>query len=135
MAAGTRAEELRRFPGFRGIAWLGVVFLYAPILVIAVYSFNSIRSITVWGSFTLDWYGRVFRNSDIQQATLNSLTVAPIAASIATVIRLRSRLESPGRSQISAKSTSSVSSANLGAISPNASLAFGVLVTVTTFRP
>ena len=44
--------------------------------MIAVYSFNSIRSITVWGGFTLDWYGRVFRNGEIQQATLNSLTVA-----------------------------------------------------------
>ena len=68
MAARARAEELRRFPGFRGIAWLCVVFLYGPILVIAVYSFNSIRSITVWGGFTLDWYGRVFRNGEIQQA-------------------------------------------------------------------
>ena len=83
MAARARAEELRRFPGFRGIAWLCVVFLYGPILVIAVYSFNSIRSITVWGGFTLDWYGRVFRNGEIQQATLNSLTVAPIAAALA----------------------------------------------------
>jgi spermidine/putrescine transport system permease protein len=71
MAARTRAEELRRFPGFRGVAWLCVVFLYGPIFVIAVYSFNSIRSITVWGGFTLDWYGRVFRNGEIQQATLN----------------------------------------------------------------
>jgi spermidine/putrescine transport system permease protein len=85
MAARARAEELKRFPGFRGIAWLCVVFLYGPILVIAVYSFNSIRSITVWGGFTLDWYGRVFRNGEIQQATLNSLTVASIAATVATI--------------------------------------------------
>jgi spermidine/putrescine transport system permease protein len=80
-----RAEELRRFPGFRPTAWACVVFLYAPILVIAAYSFNNIRSITVWGGFTLDWYGRVFRNEEIQQATLNSLTVALVAASVATV--------------------------------------------------
>jgi spermidine/putrescine transport system permease protein len=85
MAARTRAAELRWFPGFRGIAWLCVVFLYGPILVIAAYSFNSIRSITVWGGFTLDWYGRVFRNGEIQQATLNSLTVASIAATVATM--------------------------------------------------
>ena len=80
-----RAEELKRYPGFRAAAWLCVVFLYAPILVIAVYSFNSIRSITVWGGFTFDWYGRVLRNDEIQQATLNSLTVAIIAATVATI--------------------------------------------------
>lgn len=84
-ARRARAEELRRFPGFRATAWLCVVFLYAPILVIAFYSFNAIRSITVWGGFTFDWYFRVFRNSEIQQATLNSLTIAIIAASVATM--------------------------------------------------
>ncbi|MDX1541830.1 MAG: ABC transporter permease [Geminicoccaceae bacterium] len=85
MAARSRGEEIRRFPGFGGIAWLCVVLLYAPILVIAVYSFNSIRSITTWGGFSLAWYGRVFRNEEIQQAALNSLSVAIIAASVATV--------------------------------------------------
>ncbi|HEX6144486.1 MAG TPA: putrescine ABC transporter permease PotI, partial [Geminicoccaceae bacterium] len=85
MAALSRSDELKRFPGFRVVAWLCVVFLYAPILVIAVDSFNSIRSITTWGGFSLTWYGRVFRNEEILQGALNPLTVAIIVASVATM--------------------------------------------------
>lgn len=62
-----------------------MVFLYGPILVIAVYSFNAIRSITVWGGFSLEWYHKAFANELIQRAALNSLMVALAAATVATV--------------------------------------------------
>ena len=53
-----RRASSSAIPAFGTTAWLCVVFLYAPILVIAVYSFNSTRSITVWGGFSFDWYAR-----------------------------------------------------------------------------
>ena len=75
MAARARLEELRRYPGFRGVTLTCLVFLYAPMVVIAIYSFNAIRSITTWGGFSFDWYIKAFNNAAIQHATLNSLIV------------------------------------------------------------
>ncbi len=86
MAARTRLEELRRYPGFRAVALICLVFLYAPMVVIAVYSFNAIRSITVWGGFSVSWYAKAFNNPAIQTAALNSLVIAAVAATVSTVL-------------------------------------------------
>ena len=67
------------------MTWACMVFLYAPIIVIAIYSFNAIRSITVWGGFSVDWYLKAFNNELIQRATLNSLIIAVCAATVATM--------------------------------------------------
>jgi spermidine/putrescine transport system permease protein len=85
MAIFKKDLDLKRYPGFRGITWACMLFLYGPIIVIAIYSFNEIRSITVWGGFSLDWYVRVFNNELIQRATLNSLMIAFVAATVATI--------------------------------------------------
>ncbi len=77
-------RDLRRYPGFRGITWACMVFLYGPIIVIAIYSFNAIRSITIWGGFSFDWYIKAFNNELIQKATMNSLVIAVCAATVAT---------------------------------------------------
>lgn len=82
----TRQEKLRRYPGFGAVAIACLVFLYAPLAVVAIYSFNASRSITVWSGFTFDWYVRAFENPTIRDAAANSLFVAVIAASLATVI-------------------------------------------------
>ena len=79
-------NKLAHYPGFRTLALLCLFVLYAPMIVIAVYSFNSIRSITTWGGFSLDWYVKAFNNPQIQAATINSLIIAVSAATIATVI-------------------------------------------------
>ncbi len=85
MTTMRKGLDLKRYPGFRGITWACMLFLYGPIIVIAIYSFNEIRSITVWGGFSLDWYVKVFNNELIQRATLNSLMIAFVAATVATV--------------------------------------------------
>ncbi len=90
-------HDLRRYPGFRGITWACMVFLYGPIIVIAVYSFNEIRSITVWGGFSLDWYIKAFNNALIQRATMNSLIIAVSAATIATLFATSAALALRGR--------------------------------------
>lgn len=68
--------------------YLGLViaFLYLPILVLMVLSFNSSKSRAHWGGFTLDWYAQVFESPTIMQALYNSLTIALISSVVATVI-------------------------------------------------
>ena len=45
-----------------------ILFLYAPILVTAVYSFNSAKSRGVWEGFTFDWYKELLERDDIMEA-------------------------------------------------------------------
>lgn len=78
--------NIKTYPGFRAISFFCMFILYAPMLVIAVYSFNSLRSITTWGGFTFDWYAKAFSNPTIQIATVNSLAIAFIAALVSTTL-------------------------------------------------
>ncbi len=74
----------RFFKGF--YSSLIFLFLYAPIVVLIVFSFNESKSRGVWGGFSLKWYASLFQNADIMQALSNTLLVALTSAIIATVI-------------------------------------------------
>lgn len=63
-----------------------ILFLYAPIMVLVVLSFNSSRSRVKWGGFTLDWYVRLFSNRQISDALTTTLILAFVSALAATVI-------------------------------------------------
>lgn len=65
--------------------FLGLAFLYIPLVVLVVYSFNESRLVTVWGGFSTQWYGRLLNNSQILEAAWLSLRIA-ITASFAAVI-------------------------------------------------
>src|SRR5918997_2530986 len=62
------------------------LFLYAPIAVLILFSFNSTRSTQVWSGFSFEWYGKLLSDPTILQAFRTSLTVGVIATLIATVI-------------------------------------------------
>lgn len=62
------------------------LFLYSPIVVLIVYSFNDSRSRVKWGGFTLDWYRDLFSNELILDSLRITLEVAVLAALVATVI-------------------------------------------------
>ena len=79
-------NPLWRFPGLGLATWLTLFFLYAPIVVLVVLSFNENRVATLWSGFSLDWYAAVFDNPNILRAARNSLTVATSASLIATLI-------------------------------------------------
>ena len=86
-----RQLDLRRFPGFFAVTMLCVVVLYAPLMVVAVYSFNASSSITLWGGFSLDWYADVFTGPEAPKfrvAAMNSLIIAVLAGCGATIIPL-----------------------------------------------
>jgi spermidine/putrescine transport system permease protein len=81
--------DLRRYPGFLTITIACLVILYAPLIVVTIYSFNGSTSITTWGGFSWRWYGDVFTGPEaprFKAAAWNSLTIALIAATTATAI-------------------------------------------------
>jgi spermidine/putrescine transport system permease protein len=72
-----------------------LVILYAPLIVVTIYSFNGSTSITTWGGFSWRWYADVFTGPDaprFKAAAWNSLTIALIAATTATAIAVAASL-------------------------------------------
>jgi spermidine/putrescine transport system permease protein len=69
-----------------GNAWLLFAFLYLPILVLAVLSFNENRVVGVWSGFTLDWYRAMFADANVMGALRNSLVVAGISTVVSTIL-------------------------------------------------
>jgi putrescine transport system permease protein len=65
---------------------VGFAFLYAPILLVVIYSFNSSRLVTVWGGFSTRWYGVLAANDQLLASLLTSLEVAAASAALATVL-------------------------------------------------
>jgi spermidine/putrescine transport system permease protein len=68
--------------------WTGLVFLflYLPILVLVVYSFNESRLNVVWEGFTFEWYGRLWDDTRIARALKNSLVVASFTTVLSVVL-------------------------------------------------
>lgn len=62
------------------------LFLYAPIFVLIVFSFNSTKSRSVFSEFTFKWYTELFRDTEIMTALGNTLLVAVLSSIIATII-------------------------------------------------
>ena len=68
------------------MAVLGFLFLYGPIASLVIYSFNESKLVTVWGGWSLKWYGELFANQQIMDAAWLSLRIAAISASVAVVL-------------------------------------------------
>ncbi|MDN5277294.1 MAG: spermidine/putrescine transport system permease protein [Clostridiales bacterium] len=66
--------------------YLIFLFLYAPIVMLVVYSFNESRSMGRWSGFTLKWYAELFKDTEVLRALYNTLTIAVLSAVIATII-------------------------------------------------
>jgi len=65
---------------------LGLAFLYLPIVVLVIYSFNASRLVTVWGGWSLRWYGEFFHDRAMLEAAFMSLKVAAVSATVATLL-------------------------------------------------
>ncbi|TXH36814.1 MAG: ABC transporter permease subunit [Rhodospirillaceae bacterium] len=65
---------------------LGFVFLYAPIVSLVIFSFNSSKLVTVWGGFSTKWYGALVQDQQILDAAMFSLRIAAISATLATIL-------------------------------------------------
>jgi spermidine/putrescine transport system permease protein len=69
-------------------SWIAAVafFLYSPLLVLIVFSFNDSKANVVWKGFTFKYYGKMFRNSGLMEALGNSLTIALLATLFSLVL-------------------------------------------------
>jgi spermidine/putrescine transport system permease protein len=94
-----RAADLPRISEKTGewlsnLSWLAYIFLYAPIAILIVFSFNAatvteggrVLGTSMWKGFTFDWYGELAQNERIIDAAYNTLVVAVISTIIATTI-------------------------------------------------
>ncbi len=77
----------------RGLSWfnvtaivIGFAFLYIPILLLVIYSFNDSRLVTVWGGFSTRWYASLLENEQLLDAAWVSLRIAFFASLVATVL-------------------------------------------------
>ncbi|MEC7390185.1 MAG: ABC transporter permease subunit, partial [Pseudomonadota bacterium] len=69
-------------------SWMcfGFAFLYVPILILILFSFNNSAIMSVWGGFSLRWYEELFNNEQIIEASLLSLRIAATSATFATIL-------------------------------------------------
>ena len=65
---------------------LGLAFLYLPIVILMIYSFNASRLVTVWGGWSLVWYRELLNDEAILSAAWISFRVAFLSATAATVL-------------------------------------------------
>ncbi len=77
----------------KGLTWfnlaslvIGFLFLYLPIALLVIYSFNESKLVTVWAGFSTKWYGEMLRNESLMNAAWVTVKVAFVASSVATVL-------------------------------------------------
>ena len=81
--------DIKTYGGFKGITLLCLVILYAPLVVVTIYSFNASQSLTNWEGISLRWYADVFSDPEsgkFKTAAKNSFIIAIVAATTATAI-------------------------------------------------
>ncbi|HTO44303.1 MAG TPA: ABC transporter permease [Burkholderiales bacterium] len=76
----------QRSTGLWVLAILGYLFLYAPLAIVVVYSFNDSRLNAQWVGFTLDWYRKLFHNEEMLGAAWNSLLIGLTASAMSTLL-------------------------------------------------
>ena len=82
------AGKRREMPGFWlwFVSLLAYAFLYIPLVIVVIFSFNDSKLNAEWVGFTTAWYRKLFSDEDMLRAALNSLSIACGAAAIATVL-------------------------------------------------
>ncbi|HEV7873543.1 MAG TPA: ABC transporter permease [Enterovirga sp.] len=82
-----RGGPVVRFTAFNAtVLALALAFLYLPVTLLVVYSFNASRLVTVWGGFSTEWYAALARNAPLREAAWVTLRVASLSASAATLL-------------------------------------------------
>ena len=79
-------KRLGRSLGLWVVALLVYAFLYVPLIVVVVYSFNDSQLNAEWVGFTLDWYRKLFHNDEMLRAAGNSLVIALVASAASTLL-------------------------------------------------
>jgi len=78
---------MRRFSWFNATSLtLGFAFLYLPMIILIIYSFNESKLVTVWAGFSTKWYGELMQNEAFLNAAWVTIKVAVFSSTIATVL-------------------------------------------------
>jgi len=78
---------MRRLSWFNATSLtLGFAFLYMPMVILVIYSFNESKLVTVWAGFSTKWYGELFRNEAFLDAAWVTLRVAIFSSTLATIL-------------------------------------------------
>lgn len=78
---------MKKFTWFNATSLtLGFAFLYIPMIILIIYSFNASKLVTVWAGFSTKWYGTLFQNEAFISAAWVTLKVAFLSSCIATVL-------------------------------------------------
>ncbi|WP_279485522.1 ABC transporter permease subunit [Aeromonas dhakensis] len=67
---------MRRFGFAKLMLWLGLLFIYLPMIIMVIYSFNASKLVTVWGGWSLKWYFGLLDNKQLISSVLRSLEIA-----------------------------------------------------------
>ncbi|MDG1459543.1 MAG: ABC transporter permease subunit [Pseudoprimorskyibacter sp.] len=65
---------------------LGFAFLYLPMVILVIYSFNESKLVTVWAGFSTKWYGELLKNEEFLDAAWVTIRVAAMSSTLATVL-------------------------------------------------
>ena len=82
-------KKLKNYkPSFNSSLWSGLalVFLYLPLLVMAIFSFNDSKSLSNWSGFSLRWYQELFANQQMIDAIIVSVSIAILSTVISTIL-------------------------------------------------
>ena len=78
---------MRRFSLFNGVSLLlGLSFLYIPIILLVIYSFNAGRSVAVWSGWSTKWYGEMLKDQQLLDAAWVTIRVGVLSATVATIL-------------------------------------------------
>jgi len=76
----------KRSPFLISCMAFGFAFLYVPLLLLMIYSFNDSKLVTVWGTASTRWYGELFQDDQILGAARTSLVIAAMSATLSTIL-------------------------------------------------
>lgn len=90
-------QNLNRFAGFGTLTVLLFAFLYLPIVILVVFSFNASNTISVWEGFTFKWYWIAAHNTDLHKAALNTMLIGGVATVVSVLLAIPAALVLSGR--------------------------------------
>jgi putrescine transport system permease protein len=77
---------MKRFSFSNFMLWAGLTFIYLPMLILVIYSFNASRLVTVWGGWSLKWYVGLLDNTQLMNSVMRSLEIACYTAIAAVAL-------------------------------------------------
>ena len=77
---------MKRFSFSSIMLWAGLIFIYLPMVILVIYSFNASRLVTVWGGWSLKWYVGLLDNTQLMNSVMRSLEIACYTAIAAVAL-------------------------------------------------